>query len=150
MAAGHGWGGASRKDFQPPRVGWRHVKASQAFTPSVSKGEHVPYLFCWIQRMSESLTVSRSSALKGLPIVARGKGAQRPPPRGWGRHGVSPSPRSPGKISPNALPTRGEGKGEWGRATNSTAAGFHPRCVQQPDLWVMTCYRRRGVSSWDA
>jgi hypothetical protein len=36
MAAGHGWGGASRTGFQPPRVGSRHVKASQAFTPSLS------------------------------------------------------------------------------------------------------------------
>jgi hypothetical protein len=38
MDAAHGWGGASRAGFQPPRVGSRHVQASQAFTPSLSKG----------------------------------------------------------------------------------------------------------------
>ena len=46
MAAGHGWGGASRRGFQPPRVGSRHVKASQAFTPFLIQGE------CFLRLMS--------------------------------------------------------------------------------------------------
>jgi hypothetical protein len=33
MAAGHGWGGASRTGFKPPRVGSCHVKASQPSPP---------------------------------------------------------------------------------------------------------------------
>jgi hypothetical protein len=37
MGAAHGRGGAFRAGFQPPRAGSRHVKASQPFTPSLSK-----------------------------------------------------------------------------------------------------------------
>jgi hypothetical protein len=40
-------------------------------------------LFGWTQQVAESLTASRFSALKGLQMIARGKGAQRPPPRVW-------------------------------------------------------------------
>ncbi len=41
------------------------------------------HIFFATQGMAERLTASRFSALKGLQMVARGKGAQRPPPRVW-------------------------------------------------------------------
>jgi hypothetical protein len=41
-----------------------------------------PYPFCLIKAVPESLAC-RFLALKGLPMVARGKRAQRPPPRGY-------------------------------------------------------------------
>ena len=33
----HSWGGVSRASSNHPALGLRHVKASQAFTPSLSK-----------------------------------------------------------------------------------------------------------------
>jgi hypothetical protein len=95
--------------------------------------------------VAESLSASRFPALKGLQIVARGKGAQRPPPRVWGRHQVSPSPRCPVTIAQKRAPDGGERDGEWGRATSSPPAGFHPPCVQPPDLWVNSSLTKEGV-----
>jgi hypothetical protein len=43
MAEGHGWGGAPRPGSNHPALASARVKASQAFTPSLSKEGSV----CW-------------------------------------------------------------------------------------------------------
>ena len=75
--------------------------------------------------MLGSLAVGRFSALKGLPIVARGKGVERPLPRVWVATQWPLPPQSPHEKS-KALPTRGRGGGEWGTMTNLSTASFHP------------------------
>ena len=62
--------------------------------------------------MAERLTASRFSALKGLQMVARGKGAQRPPPRVWIDTKFSPLPAVQSRLLKTA-PDGGDG--EWGR-----------------------------------
>jgi hypothetical protein len=62
--------------------------------------------------MAERLTASRFSALKGLQMVARGKGAQRPPPRVWIDTKFAPLPAVQSRLVKTA-PDGGDG--EWGR-----------------------------------
>ena len=46
MAEGHVWGWCVPRGFQPPRTGLCHVKASQAFTPCLSKEGSVCWYLC--------------------------------------------------------------------------------------------------------
>jgi len=91
----------------------------------------------WTQGMPESLTASRFSALKGLPILARGNGAKRRPPRVSVVMEVSPSHRGSFTIGKNPLWARGEGFGGVGRHSELDRDLNHPS-IQRPDLWVKT------------
>jgi hypothetical protein len=80
----------------------------------------------WTQGMPESLTASRFSALKGLPILARGNGAKRRPPRVSVVMEVSPSPCGSFTIGQNPLWARGEGFGGVGRHSELDRDLNHP------------------------
>ncbi len=109
-------------------------------------GSHAAFAFTWSSAtlldtaVPESLTVSWFSALKGPQIVADcspGQGSAATAAPGVDRHKRWPlSPQSRKDWSKRS-PDGGERDGEWGAATNSHAAAFHP-CVQQPDLWFKT------------